>query len=56
MRFAQLEYDVVPGGASEAVLHVPAVIVIVALLLKGDTPEPERPKPPEAPAEQPANP
>lgn len=39
MKFASLDYDVLPGGATEAVIHVPAVIVILALLLSGDTPQ-----------------
>lgn len=38
MTFANLEYDVLPGGATEAVIHVPAVVVVLALLLSGDTP------------------
>jgi hypothetical protein len=52
MLFAELPYDVAPGGATEAVIHVPAVIVVVALLLSGSTPQPEAPRdepPPEAP-------
>lgn len=39
MRFASLDYDVLPGGATEAVIHAPAVIVILALMLSGDTPK-----------------
>jgi hypothetical protein len=38
MNFAQLDYEVTPGGATEAVIHVPAVVVIL-LLLPGDTPQ-----------------
>lgn len=43
MRFATLDYDVLPGGATEAVIHAPAVIVILLLLLRSDTPA-EQPK------------
>lgn len=38
MQLADLEYEVVPGGVAEPVIHWPAVIVI-ALFLCCDTPK-----------------
>lgn len=30
---ADLDFDVMPGGASEAVLHLPAVRVVIAVVV-----------------------
>jgi hypothetical protein len=37
MQFASLSYEIAPGGATEAVLHTPAIVIVLILLPTGDT-------------------